>query len=267
MNPKANVSLVQRRLIMAFVAGVFSLVALASAARETIDSLAQKADAIVVGKCLGKKTLVQKRLFVTTHEIQVTECLKGKAVRAGETVTVASLGGSFKEPPVSQYVTNQPHIVEGEEVLLFLRQPQAAHDKRSEELLPALRTSATVVGGAEGKFSIVTNPHDKKRKVVSVRCENYGIMADDRLLNTILRAIEKGSLETTDTSELVDLGGGVRGPDSAREALDKAAKITESLRAARPEDSDKIIQPGRLPIPAPSLDDVKARIARILNRQ
>jgi len=245
-----------------FLAGV------AGAAPETFESLAQKADSIVVGKCVAKQCVVRSGMFVTTHEIQVKENLKGKSVTAGQNITVASLGGSFKAPPVSQYVNDQPEIVEGEDVLLFLQPPAAQSTKRSVAAqVPELASSARVVGGARGKFSIITDPADKQLKVVHVRCEDYGVMPDDRLLRTILGAIEKGQIETTDSSSLVDLGGGVQGPESAREALDNAVRITDSLRKATPKDSELTVQAKAVPVPAPTLDEVKARIARITKKQ
>jgi len=246
---------------LSFLAGV------AGAAPETFESLAQKADSIVVGKCVAKQCVVRSGVFVTTHEIQVKENLKGKSVTAGQNVSVASLGGSFKAPPVSQYVNDQPEIVEGEDVLLFLQQPAAQSSKRAVAAqVPELASSARVVGGAKGKFSIITDPADKQVKVVHVRCEDYGVMPDDRLLRTILRAIEKGEIETTDSSSLVDLGG-VQGPESAREALDNAVRITDSLRKATPKDSELTVRAKAAPVPAPTLDEVKARIARITKKQ
>ncbi len=247
----------------AFVSLAVLWVVTASATVETFESLAQKADSIIVGKCVGKKCVVRKGVFVTTHEVQVEEALKGKALRAGQKITVATLGGRFTSPPLTQYVNDQPEILEGENVLLFL-EDSANNGSKRKSTIPELASSARVIGGAKGKFSIITDPKDNKRKVVKVRCEDYGVLPDDRLLRTILSALEKGELETTDTTQLQDLGGGVRGPESAKPILDNAVKITESLRVAKPEQFQQTIQSNAKPIPAPTLEEVKNKISRIV---
>ncbi|MGC8741405.1 MAG: hypothetical protein ACP5QZ_11590 [Candidatus Sumerlaeaceae bacterium] len=234
---------------------------IAFAAPETFESLAQKADAIVVGKCVSKNCVVRRGVFVTTHQVQIGETLKGKSVRAGDTVSVATLGGTLKTPPLTQFVNDQPEILEGEDVLLFLQQPANTSAQR-KSAIPELASSARVVGGAKGKYSVITDPKDNKRKVVNVRCEDYGVMPDDRLLRTILRALEKGELQTTDTTQLQDLGGGVRGPESAKPILDNAVRITESLRVVKPDQFQQTMRTNAKPVPAPTLEEVKAKISR-----
>jgi len=253
------------RRAVAFVL-VSTLCALGLAAPETFETLAQKADSIIIGKCTAKSCVVRRGIFITTHQVQVTESLKGKAVRPGQTISVASLGGQFSSPPLSQYVNDQPEIIEGEDVLLFLQNPPS-NTKGKSTLAPELAASARVIGGGKGKFSIITDPKDNQRKVVKVRCEDYGMMADDRLLRTILRALEKGELETTDPKSLVDLGAGVRGPESAKPILDNAVRITESLQKPNADKLAQQMRANTAPIPAPSLDEVKAKIAEIVNKQ
>lgn len=236
----------------------------AYAAPETFDSLTQKADAIVLGKCVAKKCVVRRGVFITTHQIQVAESLKGKAYKAGQTISVASLGGSFSAPPVSQYVNDQPMIAEGEDVLLFLQEPSVKAKAKAAEI-PELASSARVIAGGKGKFSVITDPKDNQRKVVRVRCEDYGVLPDERLLRTILRALEKGELETTNPASLIDLGGGVKGPESAKPIFDNAVRVADNLRKSNPEQFQQQMQQNLKPIPAPTLAEVKERISRVLS--
>lgn len=235
---------------------------------ETFDSLVQKADDVIVGQCVAKKTVTAHGIFITTHEIRVAETLKGKSYHPGQTAGVVALGGSFSSPPLTQFVNNQPTIIEGEDVLLLLQNPPAP-GKPAKSLPKELTSNARVVGGANGKFSIVTDPVDGKRKVVRIRCEDYGFMPEDRLLRTILRALEKGELQTTNSAELVDLGGGVRGPAAAKPVLDKAVQLTEAARLRRgvsPQEAADAVRKSGRPIPAPTLDEVKRKISNLVKK-
>ncbi|MEM3485343.1 MAG: hypothetical protein QXI12_06945, partial [Candidatus Methanomethyliaceae archaeon] len=131
--------------------------------------------------------------------------------------------------------------------------------------IPELASSARVIAGGKGKFSVITDPKDNQRKVVRVRCEDYGVLPDERLLRTILRALEKGELETTNPASLIDLGGGVKGPESAKPIFDNAVRVADNLRKSNPEQFQQQMQQNLKPIPAPTLAEVKERISRVLS--
>jgi len=231
--------------------------------KETLDSLAKKADDIVIGKCVQKTPVMRQGKAFTVHNIQVSESLKGKSYRSGQTVSVVALGAVFSAPPVTNYVTNQPHMVEGEDVLLFLEKPGADLQK-TKNVPDELKTFPHVVGGYAGKFSIIRDSADGMQKVVQVRCEDYRLSPDDKLLRTILAALEKGQLETTNTAQFMDFGGGVRGPESSKEIVDNAVRITESIRKSSPQQAQELLAKDKRPVPAPTLDEVKKVISRSL---
>jgi hypothetical protein len=116
-----------------------------TAVRLSNDAMAASADVIAVGTAIDVQTVWEGRSLVTVVTLKVNESLKGDA---GATLAVALPGGvdANRRVPVAMTYAGAPSIGIGEEVFVFLT--------RDEDVQSGL----TVVGFAQGKFSIVTDP-------------------------------------------------------------------------------------------------------------
>ncbi|GIX45222.1 MAG: hypothetical protein KatS3mg130_1630 [Candidatus Sumerlaea sp.] len=228
-------------------------------APETLQSLATKADTIVHGTCVGKEVGLANRLIFTTYKIKVQEPLKGKGVNSGDTMSLTLPGGSFSTPPVSQAALGMPAIVQDEEVVLFLKNPDPSTVKKAT--VPQLASSPQLVGWWQGKFTVFTDPADGRKKVTRINPERYGFIPRDDVLSTILRALANGELQTSDTSNLVDAGGGLKTTPEGLEMLNRAVKISQGDQAASKAHAQKGPQQ-RNPVPAQTLDEFKASIRK-----
>lgn len=119
----------------------------------SLEELVSYADEIVVGKCEKTETIwLEKRIF-TVATVQVSQAAKGQAA-AGRKLEVYILGGSVKEPiPVRMIVPGAETMAAGEEMLLFL---EKFGDKKQFH---------RVVGMAQGKLPVVTDPKTNEKKV------------------------------------------------------------------------------------------------------
>lgn len=127
-------------LIAALNAPAFATTAL----RLSNDAMAASADVIAIGTAIDVQTVWEGRSLVTVVTLKVNESLKGDA---GATLAVALPGGidANRRVPVAMTYAGAPSIGIGEEVFLFLT--------RDDDVQSGL----TVVGFAQGKFSIVTD--------------------------------------------------------------------------------------------------------------
>ena len=111
-------------------------------------------DLIATGRCTNLESIWinDGRNLVTLATIEVSDVLKGTA---GSMVTVVLPGGidANREIPVAMTYPGAPSIAPEEEVFLFLTQEEQ------------IANSYSIVGFAEGKFSIVTS--NKGEKLVS----------------------------------------------------------------------------------------------------
>jgi len=112
------------------------------------------ADLIATGRCTNLESIWinDGRNLVTLATIEVSDVLKGTT---GSMVTVVLPGGidANREIPVAVTYPGAPSIAPEEEVFLFLTQEEQ------------IANSYSIVGFAEGKFSIVTT--NKGEKLVS----------------------------------------------------------------------------------------------------
>jgi hypothetical protein len=111
----------------------------------TMQQMAQRSDAIIMGKCVGSRsTWVDGRRLVTEAEISVSDAFKGTSA---PTVKVALPGGidSNRKHPISMNYPGAPTIQIDENVFLFLTRADSPAD------------TYAVMGYAQGKLSIVSN--------------------------------------------------------------------------------------------------------------
>lgn len=108
--------------------------------------LAERADRIVVGRCIATESRWLDRVLVTAVTVEVTDTLKGDAA---ERVTLLLPGGiDFDRPvPVQMTFPGAPRVVPGEELFLFL--------SSAEDLdRGAFERPYRVTGYAQGKLEI-----------------------------------------------------------------------------------------------------------------
>lgn len=156
----------------------------------SIEEMVKKADVICIGKVAKKESRWVSGHIETTMAINVSEYLKGNI---GNVVEITQVGGVLKEPiPIAQYVTGMPEFYKNEEVLLFL-----STQKRSLAFTPAkapspksrLLNSPQVVGLAQGKYTIVTDPDTGEKRVTHFRLDNLAILSDGKIADKAFEAM------------------------------------------------------------------------------
>jgi len=197
-----------------------------------LEQLTLKSDSIVIGTVVSKKVNVVDRHFETDYEIQVSEQLKGDGNGAGQKFTLTTPGGEITTPPLGMFVQLQAHMFPGEEVALFLNDkprqvdPMVAAQVRGNT---KLLTTPRVVGSYEGKFSIITNPADGKKKILRYSLENLGYVPNDKTMQRVLNAVASGDLQST-SGQVVDLGGGLSTTPEGKTVLDSTMKANSKAR-------------------------------------
>ena len=161
-----------------------------------IKTLAANSDSVIIGKCTGKSTAMVGRNIETTYEVQVSQSLKGQR-RVGSSMKLVTPGGKHPVFALAQHVPQQAHLFKGEEVALFLKEPQPGAKKNS--LLPeksGLADTAKVLGGWQGKYSVFADSADKgKKKLVRFNLENYGYANNDKALSQFIGSYASGDIE------------------------------------------------------------------------
>ncbi|MGH9751323.1 MAG: hypothetical protein ACREA2_00935 [Blastocatellia bacterium] len=118
------------------------------AAGLSMQEMVEGADVIAIGKCVETRSQWDKRNLVTLATISVTELLKGGPA---ETLTVALPGGTDpnldRKVRVGMTYAGAPQIHLDDNVFLFLTTEGGIPD------------SYTVMGFAQGKYSIVAGPN------------------------------------------------------------------------------------------------------------
>ncbi len=244
----------------------------------TLEQLTKKADVIVVGKCKSKQARWVGGHIETDYEIRVDEPLKGeKLFRAGSSIRMTVMGGSTTTPPISQYTELQPHMYAGEDVALFLKtDPAGSPETRAKAVKMGsnLLQSPRVLGLNQGKFSIVVDEKDGRRKLTKFNLENYGIMPNDSALKRVLRAVASHELNVK-SGPVVELGGGLTTTPEGKSALDAAASLDPKGAAALAdslagksgdEASGAVINSLRgSPIPIQDLEEFKTQVKQFSN--
>jgi hypothetical protein len=162
--------------LAAFITALAAPAFATTALRLSNDAMAASADVIAIGTAIDVQTVWEGRTLVTVVTLKVNESLKGDA---GSTVSIALPGGidANRRVPVAMTYAGAPSIGVGEEVFVFL--------SRDADIQSGL----TVVGFAQGKFSIVTDARGNRfvsRDLTTLMLEGgAGVTAGTRSLATL----------------------------------------------------------------------------------
>jgi hypothetical protein len=218
----------------------------------TLQQLAKNSEEVVIGKVKDKKTRAAGRHFETDYEVEVTEHLKGKSLSTGKSVQMTVPGGVLTTPPLTQFVQYQPHMFVGEEVALFLKTSPVnlpAHVKASAAANSKLATTPRVVGMNQGKFSVLTDEVDGKKKIVRLNLEDYAMVPGDEAAERTLKALARHELRTT-TAPVVQLSIPKSGAESRDplEVTNSTNPATYEKRASAVEAAKRIKARGAVPV-------------------
>lgn len=247
----------------------------------TLEQMTRASDAVVIGTVKDKKARWVKGHIETDYEIQVEEALKGgKSFRSGQTFRMTVMGGESTSPPISQFTEAQAHMFKGEDVALFLRTTPAGTDKQRQRAASVgsnLFTTPRVVGMNQGKFSVVTDAKDGRRKLTRVSLESYGFLPSDTTLSRVLRAVAQRDVDVT-SGPVVSLGGGLVTSPDGKAMLDAAAandpasaRMLDALTGAKPirgaagAPSAAPRQVKNVPIPLQDLEEFKNQVRQFAN--
>lgn len=128
---------------LVFVAAAAADLAATTARQLSNEEMADTSDTIVIGRVTDVRAVWETpRILVTVATVAVSERLKGDV--AG-TISVALPGGADanRKFPIAMTYAGAPRMREGEDVFLFLSRD------------PDISSGLTVMGFAQGKFSIV----------------------------------------------------------------------------------------------------------------
>lgn len=167
-----------KALTRTFILGVLAacMALLAGGARAalvqplTIEEMSAVSDDIVLATVDKSEPEIYNGKIVTRHEITVGDVAKGSA-RKSATMTLYTLGG--RVGPIGSVSPGLPELEQGEEVVLFLQNPDLSKAKAAgvkvDEKSP-LNTSPMIVGGFQGKFLVeaTTEKHESMGKTVDV---------------------------------------------------------------------------------------------------
>jgi len=144
----------------------------------SLKEIAKTADVIAVGSVEKKEAQWVGRRIETTVRIKAVEYWKGDL---GDSFEITQLGGDMYYPiPVSMRCGGAPVFYEGERVVLFLQDPpppKSNKDKSPDKAASRLWTSPMVVGWAQGKYTVLSDPATGKDKVLRLG------MADARIVD------------------------------------------------------------------------------------
>ena len=159
-------------LVTALAAPAFAT----TAVRLSNDAMAANADVIAIGTAIDIQTVWEGRTLVTVVTLKVNESLKGDAA---STLSIALPGGidATRRLPVAMTYAGAPTIGLGEEVFVFLTRDAD------------IQSGLTVVGFAQGKFSIVSDASGNRfvsRDLTTLMLESgAGITAGTRSLASL----------------------------------------------------------------------------------
>lgn len=224
----------------------------------TLQRLTAEADSVVVGECKSKKVNVVGLHFETDYEVEIQESLKGGKHPGGSKVLLTVPGGTLTTPALTQLTMGQPHMFQGEQVVLFLdekpRQLPAEMAKRADPKSKLL-TTPRVVGMYEGKFSVLKDSQGA-RKVTRLNMESMGYAHDDQVAQRVLSAMGNGELKVTNGPAVVPSS-----PSGSAPAASAAPKANMPRTAGF---SQALNTPGSLP-PVQDFEEFKALVRGFAN--
>ena len=144
----------------------------------TVEEMAKLADVIVVGPVEKKEGAWVDKHIETTIRIQVSEYWKGSL---GSTIELTQMGGEVTRPfPIAMHADGAPRFFEGERVILFLEKPKqnrsAAPPPPGAKISEKLTSSMQVLGWAQGKYTIISDPKTGEDKAVCLGMQNVRVV-------------------------------------------------------------------------------------------
>lgn len=119
---KHNMLLRHAALVLVVLAALSTPISHGTVLRKlSLDELVSHADTIVVGTCEKTEAIWLDRKIYTVATIRIGRSVKGRAA-ADNIIRVYILGGRVRKPmPVKMHVPGAAKVVQGEEMLLFLK--------------------------------------------------------------------------------------------------------------------------------------------------
>ena len=156
----------------------------------TVEEMAKLADVIVVGLVEKKEGAWVDKHIETTIRIQVSEYWKGSL---GSTIELTQMGGEVTRPfPIAMHADGAPRFFEGERVILFLEKPKqnrsAAPPPPGAKISEKLTSSMQVLGWAQGKYTIISDPKTGEDKAVCLGMQNVRVVDKREMDNYIQKA-------------------------------------------------------------------------------
>lgn len=258
----------------------------------SLKQMVDNSDLIVVGECAEKKVDVQNgHLIVTQYKIKPSEFWKGNQnLDRDGTFAMTEIGGSLSDRPgnivpLAQFAPAMSNMAPGEQVLLFMATPQSrpapgtrgAGKTRSNPKFKstsfhstttlALEESPAVVGGWQGRYSVVTNPTSGGRLVARANMS----ATPGSQINTALRdkIIKSQGIKTT----LNAAGAKVAVQDpNVKLAAEKMETLTQQINTAAvlaKKQHEELVHTAKGEITDDiysfeSMDAVKTRVLRIV---
>lgn len=221
-----------------------------------VQQLTRSADEVLVGHVLEEETVAIGRRIETNYTIQVNENVKSRSrdMAPGQRFTLTLPGGSLESPPITQYVTGTPYLVEGEEVVLFLRRPDQRSATRaidpSEE--GGLRNTYRVVGYNQGRFSVLRDQESGDRMVTRVNLSDFGLANTSKDMKRVLKGIEEQKLPVIRQSLLPQTGSAAatRAKDPLEVTPVDETALTVEQRQQRAEATKRQRQRKAIPVEA-----------------
>lgn len=228
----------------------------------SLEKLTNLAEDVVIGKVKSKTTSFVGQHIETEYEVEVQETLKGKSYGQGAPLRVTVAGGDMTTPPLSQYVQGMPLMYQGEEVALFVRQAQPVNKDLAKRAHPKskLLTTPRIVGLNQGKFTVITDPESKSKRVIRMNLENYGLIPGDQSVRGAINAVTTHQIKTT-SAPVVQLE---EAPSDKRDPLETLVRPIDpksmKIKADQFETNRRIQSGG--PLPTHDLEDFKSQVRK-----
>jgi hypothetical protein len=178
----------------------------------TMPELVKSSDEIVIGVVEKSQGVWRNGRVETDTVIIVQEGLKGNKYSLGPgkksmdrasapRVRMTTLGGTPPGSPLTQHVSFSPFFTEEEEVVLFLKYPEADPAKRERAMAAApdskLITSPRITGYFQGKFSVFTDEASGQKRVARLNLDAFDVLPSDASHRAALRALATNRLGVT----------------------------------------------------------------------
>lgn len=218
------------------LAALAILPGLASAVRPlSLEELVEKSEQVFVATCESKDSAWRSGNIITSYKLRPREVWKGRVPSGADgTVGVEQIGGSVstEQIAIGQHFTASVVMTPGEELLLFTV-PAKADERLTARGAAPVFTDGTlrIVGGYQGRLSVLTSPGDGSKVVTKVRLGDRGVGVNDISLQSYLN-IQTRRIEEAKARRR---GEGVKPSstsDQVQEALERSQAMADAVSGA-----------------------------------